>query len=347
MASHHRLLARSALLTVALALGAGAAPSAETTIGDLDSLTANRGGQAQTGHVPGIYDRPSDGLQAPAPQIETSDVTLFYRLYDEAGGHPTAEALQRGYIDAGTEGLRSFLRLRGTTADRIAGAVAEQPQLYAGARRCADVLPNASRRLAASLSNLQRLYPSAKFPVITVVIGRGRPIGIGSPVTGLQIGLEALCGVTFAAADPEDRFVHVIAHEFVHVQQPASMVDNPAPTVLEGALIEGAAEFIGELTSGGVSYAHQAASVRGRELAIETAFLADIDKTDLSDWLYNSTMETPRDLAYWVGYRIVKSYYDNATDKQAAIADIISIQDAHAFLAASGWRPGMQSTAER
>jgi hypothetical protein len=38
-----------------------------------------------------------------------------------------------------------------------------------------------------------------------------------------------------------------------------------------------------------VSYSHVRASTEGREKEIETAFVADQDKTDLSDWLYNGS----------------------------------------------------------
>ena len=83
--------------------------------------------------------------------------------------------------------------------------------------------------------------------------------------------------------------------------------------------VEGAAEFVTELTTGSVAYAYLAPLVDGREKEIETSFAADIDKTDLSGWLYNSTPEKPADLGYWVGYRIVKSYYQRAGDKRLAL----------------------------
>jgi hypothetical protein len=105
----------------------------------------------------------------------------------------------------------------------------------------------------------------------------------------------------------EDRFVHTIAHEYAHVQQVAALVENEHPTVLERALIEGAAEFAAELTSGKTGFAHFAALTKGREKEIETPFAADVDQTDLSRWVDNSTMEKGNDLGYWVGYRIVKA----------------------------------------
>ncbi|HWK05015.1 MAG TPA: DUF2268 domain-containing putative Zn-dependent protease [Puia sp.] len=275
------------------------------------------------------------------PDIHTEDVSLFYKVYDEAGGHPTTEQLQSDYLDLGTDGLRTFARLRNTTAQRIEEAIEKQPQLYATARHGAEVLPTVKIRLKQALGKLREIYPAAKFPAITIAIGRGKPVAIGSPVSGVQIGLEALCGITYYDKNLEDRFVHVIAHEYVHVQQPQEMTDDPNPTVLEGSLVEGAADFIGEFISGGLSNIQLAVIVRGHEAEIETSFLADEDKRDLTSWLYNGTMDKSGDIGYWVGYRIVKSYYQHATDKQAAIREIIEIKDPKAFLAKSGWYPGI------
>jgi hypothetical protein len=274
------------------------------------------------------------------PVIETQDVDRFFRTYDAAGGHPSAEQLQRDYLDAGSEGLHILARLRGVTGQRIADKIAAQPSLYSNARRCATALPASRERLAVALGRLRRLYPAAKLPAVTIAIGRGKPVGIGSPVTGLQIGLEALCGVTYFDPSPVDRFVHVVAHEYVHVQQSRDLDDDPHPTVLEASLVEGAAEFIGEMISGGVSYPQLRSTMRGHEAEIERAFVADEDSRDLSKWLYNGTIDRPGDLGYRVGYRIVKSYYRHARSKRAAIREIIEMDDPKAFLAKSGWRPG-------
>jgi uncharacterized protein YjaZ len=135
--------------------------------------------------------------------------------------------------------------------------------------------------------------------------------------------------------------VHTIVHEYAHVQQFPALDDDPLPTVLEASLMEGGAEFTAELVSGGVGYSQLAAQTKGREKEIETAFVADEYKTDLSRWLYNSTLERPGDLGYWVGYRIVKSYYLHAADKRQAFRDILELTDPKLFLARSGWYPGI------
>jgi predicted Zn-dependent protease DUF2268 len=277
---------------------------------------------------------------APA-EIHTNDVDRFYKIYDAAGGHPTAAQLQRDYLDAGSEGLHDLAKLRNVTGARIADTLSKHPELYVKARGCTAVLPRVRERVEVALGNLVRLYPQAKTPPVTIAVGRGKPVGVGSPVTGLQIGLEALCSAEWMNPNVEDRFVHVIAHEYAHVQQVRELVDDEHPTVLERSLIEGAAEFVAELTSGKTGFAHFDALTQGREHEIETTFVADVDQTDLSRWVDNSTMEKGNDLGYWVGYRICKAYYQRASDKQQALREILELTDPHAFLAKSGWRPAM------
>ncbi|MGN6520723.1 MAG: DUF2268 domain-containing putative Zn-dependent protease [Dokdonella sp.] len=274
--------------------------------------------------------------------VRTDDVALFYRVYDAAGGHPSADQLQHEYLDVGSVGLHELARQRDVTGARIAGTLAKRPAIYADAKRCMAVLPRVRERLESAIAKLAELHPASRLPPVTIAIGRGKPVGIGSPATGVQIGLEALCATDWLNPDVEERFVTVIAHEYAHTQQAPALAEKEHPTVLEGSLAEGAAEFVAELIAGHVSYDYLAAITAGREKAVETAFAADVDKTDLTDWLYNSKADRPADLGYWVGYRIVKAYYQHARDKREALHATFAMTDAHAFLAASGWYPGIE-----
>ena len=166
---------------------------------------------------------------AAAPAIHIEDVERFYKVYDAANGQPTAEQLQRDYLDAGSEGLHQFAKVRNITGIRIAETLAKRPEIYSKAKRCMAVLPRVRERVDAALRTLIRLYPQARLPPVTIAVGRGKPVGVGSPVTGLQIGLEALCATEWLDPNVEDRFVNVIAHEYAHVQQVAALVDAERP----------------------------------------------------------------------------------------------------------------------
>ncbi|HVI58540.1 MAG TPA: DUF2268 domain-containing putative Zn-dependent protease [Luteimonas sp.] len=283
---------------------------------------------------------------AAEPEIRTDDVTRFYAMYEAAGGHPSEQQLD-DYLAHGSTSLKEFAKLRRVTGARIAERIAAEPALYEDARECLALLPDVTRRLRAAMRTLARLYPQARFPPVAIVVGRGRPVGITNP-SGVTIGLEALCAADFMDPDPEDRFVHVVAHEYAHIQQSAAQQalepGQPGATVLRMSLMEGAAEFVAELTSGGVGNAGHAQWTRGREADIETRFARDMHGTDLSPWMYNygKTADGSYDLGYWVGYRIVKAYYRQARDKRAALARILAMDDPEAFLRESGWTPGMR-----
>jgi len=64
-------------------------------------------------------------------------------------------------------------------------------------------------------------------------------------------------------------------------------------------------------------------------------FKSDMDKNksvDETDWFYNYNLDRPADLGYYIGYKIVKSYYENQKDKKKAIKEIIEMKDPKKFL---------------
>lgn len=286
---------------------------------------------------------------APSPKtarvvVVTSDVDRFYALYDDPAIAAQPDVLAARYLADASPGLVEFMAMRRITPERVAKALRDKPDLYRDARACAATLGNVRGRLAASADRLAELYPPAIFPPITIAMSRGAPVAAANG-KGLYVSLEALCAAKFFEANDEDRFVHVIAHEYVHAQQPLAQIESDNETVLHAALVEGAAEFVAEQISGSVAYTHLHRWAAKREAAVERDFLAEKDgKANDSRWVYNQlgTPDWPGDLGYWVGYRIVKSYYNRAPDKAAALKAIIEMRDPAAFLAASGWTPGMK-----
>ena len=276
--------------------------------------------------------------------IVTSDVDRFYALYDDPALAAQPEVVAARYLATPTPGLAEFMVMRRITPEKLAAALQKKPQVFADARGCAANLPEVRARLVAATDRLARLYPAAKFPPITIAIGRATTAGTAN-AKGLYIGLEALCAAKFIEADDEDRFVHIIGHEYVHAQQPLAQVEDREESVLRAALVEGAAEFIAEKTTGSVGYPLLHIWAKGRETELETAFLAEKDAKAIgSRWLYNRQGSDgwPGDLGYWVGYRVAKAHYEGASDKAKAIREIIEMEDPAAFLAESGWTPGMK-----
>lgn len=275
------------------------------------------------------------------PEVRIDDVARFYAVYDKAHGRPSATALQSGYLDPGSVGLHQFVAARIGSSRKLAQAIAKSPQDYRGARRCVSALPAVRKDLGPVFSRLARLDPHASFPPVTIVIGRDNTGGTTTR-EGVTIGLEVICRSNWMDPDIVQRMVHLIAHEYVHVQQPAAQVDPPAgATLLFQSLVEGGAEFIGKLTSGDVINQQLRRWTRGKACRIERDFQAQAMDTRVSAWLYNGpgTPEKPGDLGYWVGYRIVRAYYHHARNKMQAIQTILHVNNANAadFLRRSGW----------
>lgn len=275
-------------------------------------------------------------------EIRTEDVNRFYRLYDAAQGAPTAETLQRDYIDAGSDGVRQFVPYRILSGEALAKEIAAHRDIYDQARNCMKVLPAVKTKLRGAFHRLAALDPDARFPPVTILIGRNNSGGT-TGASGVLIGLEVACRSTWLQPDLTERLYHLIAHEYGHVEQPPALDDDSlSSTVLQQSLVEGVAELVAKLISGEVSNVHLQAWTKGREAEIDRAFLADADSTDLSPWLYNGqgTPDHPGDLGYWVGYRIAHAYYRKAADKRAALKTLLELKDPKTILAESGWKPG-------
>jgi hypothetical protein len=282
--------------------------------------------------------------QPDGPVIHTEDVAAFYKLYDATNGYPSAEELQSNYIDPGSPGLHHLAEIRNVSGASIAKALAAHPEIFSDAKLCMAVLPRVRVRVADALRTLAHLYPKAEFPSVTIAVSRGKPAGVAD-ASGVIIGLEASCAASYLNPNIEDRFVHEIAHEYTHVEQALqspTLYDNSQPTLLDRSLMEGAADFTAALITREVAFhSPYAPSDKATYKEVETQFVADEDKTDLSQWICNGTLTEPGDLGYWVGYRIVKSFYEHAADKHRALQEILEMKNSKAFLTKSGWYPGI------
>ena len=69
-------------------------------------------------------------------------------------------------------------------------------------------------------------------------------------------------------------------------------------------------------------------------------FLQHKDSSEFSIWLYGQTPRgRPQNLGYWIGYKIVESYFRRVKDKKKAISDILNIRNYEEFFLASGYAP--------
>lgn len=278
---------------------------------------------------------PAQATPAPRPPaadpdsalLHTEDVAHFWEAMDKAAPDSLEEYLQRYYLDRGSAGVAAFTPYRIGSARELAATVRRNLPYYRSVRTqtlaAADQMP----RIRAAFYALKHLYPAAVFPDVYFLVGRLNSGGTSTP-EGLMIGVEM-------KVNRPDSLPYLVAHELIHFQQ-----KGVAKDLLGQAFLEGSADFIGELISGGLINTDQHAFARGREAEIWRRFMAERHGTDASAWLYDAatagTRHWPKDMGYWVGYEIAKGYYVAAPDKRAAVRELLLATDFEQVLRRSG-----------
>lgn len=263
-------------------------------------------------------DNPLDAV------FETKDSKNFWEAFDKmdkSKQNPFVEYMQKG-----SPGVKAFTENRIINADSLFAVVKKRKADYELSRNVLEGISSKAKRVRAIYSALKYWYPNAKFPPIYFVYGRFNSGGTSAP-EGIIIGTEKLTNL--------DGISGLIAHELVHYQQNITGKDM----LLKWCLLEGGADFIGELTSG--ESINQDSYKYGEQnldkLCLE--FAARLKNPDYQDWLYGTSKkdDRPNDLGYWMGYKIIESYFNKQKDKQKAIQEILNIKDPLQFLKESGF----------
>jgi hypothetical protein len=283
-----------------------------------------------------------------AVRIETSDVARFLATLDALAAASTyrdsaAILFERYYLPA-TPGLRDFIRLRIGSPFELLDQIASHRAYYAHLPRSLAGLLAAEPDIRAAFRRFAALYPEAVFADTYFLIGRMNSGGtispgrllIGAEMYGLDEDAPAHELGEWHRAVLRDRsiLVTIAVHELMHVNQPRTRQN----TLLAQSLREGSADFLAELVTGRNINEHVHAWANPREQELWREFSAAMHGTDLNGWFFiQDGGERPSDLGYWMGYRIVKAYYDRAADRSRAIGEILNIDDPADFLQRSGY----------
>ncbi len=286
-------------------------------------------------------------------RIVTEDLERFWKAWDLAEGNPDQRRaiFQSEYLDAGTPGLHAFIELRIKNVDHLLAAIDAHPRYYASLRDQTPRMQAAVEPVHEALHRLHELLPEAIFPDTYLVIGRMNSGGTIA-LDGLLIGAE-MFGLTVdtpidelgpwhrAAVKSVDGLPAIIVHELVHFQQAALTRAAPHSSLLGMSIHEGAADFIAELIIGEPLNQHLQEWALPREAELWAEFRPVMHDDDHSEWLYQGdrAIDRPADLGYFIGYRIVQAYYEQADDKQAAIRNILTMTNPKDFLKRSGYNP--------
>ena len=268
-------------------------------------------------------------------KLHTEDITGFWKVFDEASPDLSATTFQEKYIDVGSKGLKGFIKNRIENGKHLAKTVKDNLDYYKAIRESSLSIDNKKERFYECFNNLKKIYSEAVFPDVYFVIGAKNSGGTAFS-DGLIIGAEMFGKETndFKPVIDIDYVDEVVAHELIHFQQNYA-ANN---TLLAQCIREGAADLLCELIAGSHTNLkiYEYGNAHTKELWNE--FTAQMNGTSWTNWLYYSKDKSrPKDLGYWVGYKITKAYYNKAEDKTKAIQEILNIKDFKSFLANSGY----------
>lgn len=287
----------------------------------------------------------NDPLKA---KLISTDIKNFWKAYDLAQ-KDTINRLaiyKKYYVDPGTAGLQDYFALKVGSMKYFVRTHDNKPKFYAAIRKNTSMIDMQKPQMMASFVKFKRLYQEANFPDVYFVIGAFTSGGTSSD-NGLLIGLDQIVRtpdipVTELSLWQNNNFndlsslPNLIAHELIHFNQNGMKQDT---SLLHGVMVEGMADFIGELISGNNANQRLHVWAKGKEKQIWGDFEKEMYLKRSYNWIANSDQETadkPADLGYWVGYQICKAYYDKSTDKARAINDMLNIKDYKAFYEKSG-----------
>lgn len=311
----------------------------------------------------------ASGLAADSPEvppsadpltatIHTEDADRFARLFNATNGKPSAEEIQKEYLDGASYGVTVFTPYRIMNAAHLAKAVTDDPANYAHA--IGDCLPRIQQYNADLHSiylALHGLLPDQPLPQIYVVFGAGNSGGTAGQ-NAQVLGLEVICKVS--GGTPEGlrtTFRQLFAHETVHTFQNDPSEAKKSP-LLASVLQEGAADFIASLVTGETPDPQRANWAAQRESSLWSQFQKDLvvtqspeDKADpkaaeqaSKRWIGNYQSAPPgwfSEAGYWVGMRVWQCYYQAAADKHQAIHDVLAWNNPELILTKSGYRGGL------
>ena len=285
-------------------------------------------------------------------RVNTTDITHFWDAYDRIQAtSDTAEQrqlLHSQFIAKASIGQQAMFEARRYTPDEYLHAIRSYPRFWASVRKnmlSADIHVQA---MQDGVERLRVLYPQMRPADIHFTVGvfrSGGTITDGMVLIGSEISLTDSSTVTdelpedlghlpgLFATNPVKDLAFANVHELIHTQQPGRWGYD----LLSQSLHEGIAEFIPTLAMGRPSRAAsvlygEANSDRVRAVFEEELFVHWIDR-----WIWNDSKGPfpVRDMGYYVGYAMAQRYYEQAADKQQAIAELIGLncEDSTAVLA--------------
>jgi hypothetical protein len=270
--------------------------------------------------------------------VLTLDIDHFWEAFDNLKNcksfSDSVAAFQKIYLERATNGLLDFIQVRDLTAEKYIRAIANNSSFYASIRPNTYVAKKSEPVIDEVFNKFHALYSNFQPFKVCFAVGIKNTGGTVSH-NYVLIGTELTTALENPNSTDEEiiqKIKSIVAHECVHTQQkmhPDSLAVKC--DLLYHSIREGASDFIAELITGNKKK-NEYGDEHESELWVQ--FKNELCNHNFGNWLYNgSTVKNkPRDLGYYIGYKIVESYYENSTDKKRAITDIIEMDAPIRFL---------------
>ena len=295
----------------------------------------------------GAYGQQRTGGAAPdSLRVDWSDVTRFWQTYDLlATASSRADSLQlveTYYLAPASAGLRAYAEAAHATAADLLAAWRTHKRYLAAIRPATLQIEQQQPAIQQAARGLKKMYPSATFPTIYFAIGKFE-VGGTAFDQSLYIGAELKCANAHppleeirpelrAAVSSVESSSTACIHEVIHTQQKL----QTSQTNLEGALREGAAEYLAYRLTGRLGAATAFAYGKQHTPQIRQLFAQEADQPIAAKWFLatpDATSHLPGALGYYVGFKICEAYYAQAPDKAAALRQLVALSQPNELLA--------------
>lgn len=273
-------------------------------------------------------------------KIVTTDIINFWDTYDRLSKaetlNDTIATIQKYYLNKASYGLQEYIKASNSTSTDFSNAIKNHKNYLVSIRKTTTSIKDYKYKIVDAAKKLKTMYPSASFPQIYFVIGKFEVGGSQFPKF-LYLGAELMCSSSTSPLQEikEDlrpmisnisNIATVCIHEVIHYQQKYQDAKN----ILDGALIEGGADFITKQITGKTT----AQSCFEYGYKYEKELWADFKNQDTSQnfvkWFVNipdTLNQRPAMLGYFIGYRICEEFYRNSTNKTATLKEIIELKN--------------------
>lgn len=288
------------------------------------------------------------------PSFITTDIDLFWEMYDRHLDDISVSKIQRWYINQGSVGLKDYDAQKNLDeALNQALKLSHYQRYYRSVRDNTLDLEVEIATVKKAMERLNDIYAGTRLTDVYFLVGA---LTAGGRISenGLLIAVEMFSKEMDTSTDQFSRWIQqvtrtknylpsIVVHELVHIQQNQQSAKGDINTLLEQSILEGMADYIAHYLLAGQPFMNDHLHAFGdpMEAEIWTAFRAIMDEDyRKSDWLYsgsNTAEGYPADIGYYVGYKIIEAYARSFDSQEKAIISMLEESNYENILTVSGY----------